>query len=241
MVTRQAAPPRAAARPLVAIQPLGAIDSGLVGRVCVGVERVYNVDAMVLPDRPLPADAYFKESHRYSAETLLRDLDRDCDSRYDKVLALTSSDISISGGSRPDKAIAGYGLIGRRPCVVSTFRLGHGDIPLMESRYLKIAIHELGHTFGLPHCATAGCIMEDKHGTLVSVDAETGSFCPSCRLRLGAMLNKECLAAFPTQRCLPASRHSAAPIRISSLRSRKRNRRIHRTLRTNSNSARHAG
>ncbi len=51
-------------------------------------------------------------------------------------------------------------------------------------RLVKVVNHELGHTLGLPHCPSAGCLMEDAKGTIVTVDNETGAFCDGCKKKL---------------------------------------------------------
>ncbi len=49
---------------------------------------------------------------------------------------------------------------------------------LFEQRILKEAIHELGHTFGLPHCHKF-CIMRFSN-SLADTDYKPSSFCNSC-------------------------------------------------------------
>ena len=47
-------------------------------------------------------------------------------------------------------------------------------------RLAKVAVHEIEHTLGLPHCPTRGCLMEDAEGKVVTVDRER-NFCAHCR------------------------------------------------------------
>ena len=71
--------------------------------------------------------------------------------------------------------------------VVSTYRL-HGNpksvsgssCPPLISRLEKEAIHELGHTFGLRHCADPDCVMNYSVG-LECADRKFPFFCPACR------------------------------------------------------------
>ena len=57
----------------------------------------------------------------------------------------------------------------------------------MRERLWKISIHELGHTFGLPHCPNKGCLMQDAHGTVKTVDEES-ELCGDCRARFTDVL-----------------------------------------------------
>lgn len=66
--------------------------------------------------------------------------------------------------------------------MVSTFRLTRGaSRDLFYRRLIKVVNHELGHTFGLPHCPNERCLMGDAKGTIVTVDRETGALCDQCR------------------------------------------------------------
>jgi archaemetzincin len=76
--------------------------------------------------------------------------------------------------------------------VVSSFRLHKRSATpdLFKARLVKVVNHELGHTFGLDHCTTPGCLMEDAAGSIKTVDRETGDFCADCRARLGALVRR---------------------------------------------------
>src|SRR5262245_9380246 len=173
-------------RPVVAIQPFGHVDPGVVARVRAGVAEAYAVDVVVLPEKELPAAAYYRPRNRYRADALLEDLDREASGKYTKIVGLTARDISTSTEEHADWGVFGLGDLGGTPCVVSTYRLGRGGASeaLVDDRLQKAVGHELGHTFGLDHCTTPGCLMADAEGTIRTVDAGSGRLCPACLARL---------------------------------------------------------
>lgn len=69
----------------------------------------------------------------------------------------------------------GLGYCPGNACVVSTFRLARNNT---ATQFYKVAIHELGHTQGLPHCKNKTCYMRDAEGGN-PLDEETG-FCAPC-------------------------------------------------------------
>ena len=56
------------------------------------------------------------------------------------------------------------------------------DQGLLAERAAKEMIHELGHTFGLAHCADASCVMSASH-SVEAVDLKGNRMCPKCRRR----------------------------------------------------------
>jgi archaemetzincin len=68
---------------------------------------------------------------------------------------------------------------------VSTARLREefyglpADEALLRERLLKESVHELGHTFGLRHCADWRCVMSSSYG-VERLDIKTPQFCPAC-------------------------------------------------------------
>ncbi|MCX6557804.1 MAG: hypothetical protein NTW95_10305 [Candidatus Aminicenantes bacterium] len=67
-------------------------------------------------------------------------------------------------------------------------RHGRASRELFLQRLERVVLHELAHTFGLLHCPTPGCLMEDARGTIRIVDRSDGRFCPSCCRQLGTLL-----------------------------------------------------
>lgn len=49
------------------------------------------------------------------------------------------------------------------------------NIPALRERLLKEAVHELGHTLGLPHCEDYQCVMSASHA-IELVDLKTSRF-----------------------------------------------------------------
>lgn len=86
------------------------------------------------------------------------------------------------------------GLGDRGVSIVSLHRidpvfLGEGwgdgdDLAIYRERAERLAVHEVGHMFGLPHCIRARCVMNyfETADEYFRVDA---AFCAACRRRLG--------------------------------------------------------
>ena len=82
--------------------------------------------------------------------------------------------------------------IGAVSCVVSSFRCKKRttDPEHATIRLGKTAVHEIGHTFGLDHCASEACLMQDAKGTVLTTDAER-DLCDGCLARLGEFARAE--------------------------------------------------
>ena len=70
-----------------------------------------------------------------------------------------------------------------RGAVMSLYRLTwHADENLFQERIEKTVKHELGHVFGLSHCANI-CVMRFAN-SLYELDIKSKEFCPECKARL---------------------------------------------------------
>jgi len=178
-----------ASLPVVGIQPYGSVPASDVVTVRQALESQYQVKVQVLPARPLPGSAYTAPRNRYRAELLLVDLGSRLQG-CDKVVGLTGRDISTTAHGVKDWGIFGLGNVGGTACVVSTYRLGRGTVSSSEFRVrlANVARHELGHTFGLPHCPTPGCLMSDARGSVKTVAGKLSPLCGTCRAKLGAVV-----------------------------------------------------
>lgn len=168
------------------IQPLGpgsGTAAALVGRA---LRAFYDVDVGVANVEPLPRAAFYAARGRYRAEKLLEHLAVQHEDAF-RVLGVTAADISTTKGNVADWGILGLASIDGRACVLSSFRCRRSarDTRHAEERLGKTSVHELGHTFGLEHCKTHGCLMQDGGGTVLTTDGER-DLCADCRARLGA-------------------------------------------------------
>jgi archaemetzincin len=174
--------------PRIAIQPLGKVAPDVIQVIERDLKALYRVEVEVLPQRELPASAFYKPRARYRAEKLLAWLEKETPAGFTKVIGITVSDISTTKEDVFDWGIFGLGEIDSRPCVVSTFRLGRGVLRAkMLRRTGDVAGHEAGHTFGLQHCISPHCMMNDAGGKIQSVDESTHHLCPECRRLLGGV------------------------------------------------------
>jgi archaemetzincin len=168
------------------IQPLGKA-AALVAPVAAALSTFYDVAVSVAPSVALPQRAYYRPRGRYRAEILLEVLAEIAPAGTERVLGLTSADISTTKPPHEDWGILGLASVGGQTCVLSSFRCqrrSKGPSHAVE-RLAKTAVHELGHTFGLEHCPNRGCLMEDGGGSVLTTDRET-DLCGECRSKLTA-------------------------------------------------------
>jgi archaemetzincin len=168
------------------IQPLGpgsAVSAVLAGRA---LNAFYDVDVAVAKGEPLPRGALYAARGRYRAEKLLDHLATLHEGAF-RVLGVTAADISTTKGNVADWGILGLASLDGRACVLSSFRCRRSarDGGHVAERLGKTSVHELGHTFGLAHCKTLGCLMQDGGGTVLTTDGER-DLCPDCRAKVGA-------------------------------------------------------
>ena len=128
----------------------------------------------------LPIAAFYEPRNRYRATVLLERIDSY--KGYDKIIGITTKDISSTKNNIYDWGIMSLANSPGRSCIISTFRIKTPNKVLFNDRFIKVALHELGHTMGLPHCTfSSTCFMEAAEGTIKSIDREKRFLCSNCK------------------------------------------------------------
>jgi archaemetzincin len=158
----------------VIIQPFGDFPESSARTVFEEIKKI-NPRTIIRPAIPLPAAAYYPARGRYRADSLISFLNR-FGSDDSVVIGLTGRDISTTKNNKADWGVMGLAYRPGNACVVSYYRLSKEN---RSEQLFKIAVHELGHTQGLPHCAEGTCFMKDAEGGNPT-DLLTG-FCTDCK------------------------------------------------------------
>lgn len=158
----------------ILIQPFRGIQSEKVKTVAEGIKKVYP-NVKVLEAIDFPGNAYYKERNRYRADSTIKFLNTKTREGF-VTIGLTSKDISVTKGKIKDFGVMGLGYRPGKACIASDFRLNKKN---SDEQFYKIAIHELGHTQGLPHCPEKMCFMRDAEGK--NPTNEETDFCKKCK------------------------------------------------------------
>jgi archaemetzincin len=160
--------------PLVEVQILpfeGTPQRDLV--VLIEELALLDIQATILPKASIGAPSYHPHRRQHNAEILL---DRVRLAPGHCILGVTNRDLYVEGlhfvfglADSPGKA-----------AVISLCRLSAGaDETTFHARAVKEAVHELGHTRGLGHCADPRCVMAFSN-SLADTDRKQKEFCSRC-------------------------------------------------------------
>lgn len=162
---------------VVDVQPFKASSSEQTDYVVNELRKVFPV-VKVLPLQPFPPSSFYAPRQRYRADTLISWLEKRTSENH-VTIGLTNKDISAKKGDNADFGIMGLGFCPGSSCIASSFRLSKTET---NEQFFKVAIHELGHTAGLPHCEEKTCFMRDAEGH--NPTNEEKGFCPKCKAYL---------------------------------------------------------
>jgi archaemetzincin len=189
----QAEPEPQRPRGTVILVPLRSFPDDLLDAVEAALRSELEVEVVRHAVVELPDEAYYPPRSRYRAEKLLDFLEPFADEAGGdvKILGLTEVDISTTGDAVPDWGIFGLGSCPGRVAVISSKRLQRRakNREHVRFRVATTAVHEIGHTFGLPHCEEreAECVMLDAEGGIENTDTSSGKLGPVCSTMLDGL------------------------------------------------------
>ncbi len=173
----------------IQLLPLGNVPASLLNDLCDGLSRRFPGRCEILNPEPDPLYALNINRQQYSSTEILARMATCPAPDAWKLLGVTAVDLYIPiltfvfGEAQLDGACA----------LVSTHRLGQEvyglppDPERLRQRLLKEAVHELGHTLALKHCADYRCVMAPSH-SVEWIDLKTADFCAHCRARVTATI-----------------------------------------------------
>ena len=159
--------------PRITLLPVGNPDRRALDHLACDL-RGMGFDVELAERRALPRGAFDARRGQFRADVLLG---LALSVRAECVLAVTDVDLYADDLN----FVFGIAQPSGQACVISLFRLyADADEQHFRDRALKEAMHELGHTFGLDHCADPGCVMWFSN-TLKETDRKGAAYCPGCQ------------------------------------------------------------
>jgi len=134
----------------------------------------------------IPPAAYDPSRKQYDADLILERV-RHWITGKNRVLGVLNVDLYTR--SRNLNFIFGQADFPGRVALISLRRLdqtfygGTSSRKLLLQRATKEAVHELGHTFGLGHCANSECVMSFSN-SILDVDKKSATLCKNCKKKL---------------------------------------------------------
>jgi archaemetzincin len=138
------------------------------------IEQFYGIKTTVVK-ATMPEAASAHDRGRYKAEKILAYLQQQYPNK--QVIALTSKDICTNMNGQDCWGILGLTNMGKPYSVSSVSRIKSDKENLLS----KVAIHEVGHSLGLPHCKSGNpCLMKDAAGKIATIKQQPMKFCTDC-------------------------------------------------------------
>lgn len=158
------------------------INHTLLEMLCEAFKKTFDQGCTIQRSMKPPAFGKIAGSSQYIGARLLEALPI-----QDNILVLgvTSLDLSMVGYDYT----TGLSDLPNHRAIIGISRLqipfdgNQNDLQLFSERVVKRAIHELGHTQGLPHCADKNCVM-NLSDNMEDIDQKSHFFCEMCKTAL---------------------------------------------------------
>lgn len=163
------------------IFPIHFIDQDLLLNISNTLKEVFGFPVAILEHNFPLSETEDPFRNQYNSTLILSQLIRYAPEESCKILGITSLDLFAPVLSY----VFGSARLNGNTAIVSTYRLRDelynlpGNPERLRDRLEKVAIHELGHTFGLVHCRSPRCVMFSTTYA-EEIDFKLKNFCKVC-------------------------------------------------------------
>ena len=166
---------------LVGIVPIGDIPRLVPKVIAAHITGYLDFETTILEPMRSPIYALDEQRLQFNAGTILHKLESIPFEGVDKIVGVLNIDLFVPVFTH----VFGEARQQGRAALVSLFRLANGRSemeqppPALLERTAKVALHELGHLYGLAHCENEPCLMHFS-GNLEELDRLTFGLCRYC-------------------------------------------------------------
>ena len=171
---------------IIVLVPIGRIAPDLTSWLQKEIPKIVHSQVTIATEMSVPQNAYHSERSQFLGNNILAALQAHIleahihpASPEERFVGLLDADSYAPGLN----FIFGQALPGGPVAFVALPRLRSSDQNLYRERVLKEVIHELGHTWNLPHCPNEKCVMHFSN-SLADTDHKSHDFCDLCRPRV---------------------------------------------------------
>ncbi len=179
----------------VGILTIGEVDTCVTARIQENLTSILNktnhiliADALQIPEK-----AFSRTRKQYRSDVILEMVQDYSESRNDvnRVLGIVDVDLFVPRLN----FVFGQAECPGKAALISLWRLRPefygrpSDMQTFSARATKEAVHELGHTLELRHCANPFCVMYFSN-SIFETDRKQGLFCGKCYLKAQASVEE---------------------------------------------------
>lgn len=178
----------------IGVLAVGSIVPDVLVAAAQGLSEVFpDTSSKVTEDSlDVPEQAFDKKRGQYHSTTILNHIRTYSEQHpeFDRILGIIDADIYASELNY----VFGEAYISAKAGLISLWRLKpefykeEPDKRELQLRIQKEAIHELGHTLGLPHCPRSYCAMHFSN-SIYEVDKKQSLFCDQCYLNAAVAIS----------------------------------------------------
>lgn len=164
----------------ILIQSIGKVENELLRMLKKPLEKIFGIECHVSDDiLEIPEGAYNPSRDQYHSTEILYSMTNILKRDSSHILGVTNVDLYASRLN----FVLGEAEYPGNFAIISLHRLKSPNKKIFLKRVLTEAVHELGHTFGLPHCGNHLCVMHFSN-SVVETDIKGPGFCSDCLSKL---------------------------------------------------------